>query len=229
MVQNMITTILTNIIKQGDSLTIETSSFLVNHLVLNSSNLAASITMQNTVIKLPSFCDLTNNILNCSQQIITQRVILIFLKSLFQANNWKIHHKNTLIPMAVSGHNGKNETYIGMSASIGLAFFDSNSNEIRITESLSPIEILIERDKNTLNYSFEYVNATSIGFLSGAYFLQNSFTIKSSNSSIHIEIKPLNMELGYLLVLKYGYMPIVNSTNADYSSFKLFCPSKILI
>ena len=97
MVQNMVTSILTNIIKQGDSLTIETSSFLVNHLVLNSSNLAASITMQNTVIKLPSFCDLTNNILNCSQQIITQRVILIFLESLFQikANTVNLCDKDT--------------------------------------------------------------------------------------------------------------------------------------
>lgn len=129
--------------------------------------------------------------------------------------------------MAVSGHNGRNETYIGYSSSIGLTVYDSNSNEIKITQSLSPIDILIQRDQNTLNYSFEYVNTSSAGILPGTFFLQNNFNIKMNNASIHIELKPLNISIGYLLIFKYGYMPIVNSTNADYSSFKMFCPCKL--
>ena len=36
--------------------------------------------------------------------------------------------------MAVSGHNGKNESHTGMSASIGLTLYDSNANEIKITK-----------------------------------------------------------------------------------------------
>ena len=128
--------------------------------------------------------------------------------------------------MAVSGHNGKNESHTGMSASIGLTLYDSNANEIQITQSLSPIDILIQRDQNTQNYSFEYINATNIGFLSNTFLLQNSFKIKSINASIHIELKPLNLSIGYLILMKYGFMPILNSTHADYSSFKLFCPSK---
>jgi hypothetical protein len=131
--------------------------------------------------------------------------------------------------MSVSGHNGNNETHIGMSSSIGLTFYDENANEIEISQSLSPIEIIIQRDKNTQNITFEYVNATNIGFLFGSYFLQNSFKIKTNNASIHIEIKPLNMTIAYLLVVKLGYMPIVNSTSTDFTSFKLFCPSKIFI
>lgn len=132
--------------------------------------------------------------------------------------------------MAVNGHNGRNETFIGMSSSIGLTFYDSKANEIKITQSLSPIDILIQRDQNAQNsFSFELINATNIGFLPGAFFLQNSFTIKSNNASIHIELKPLNITLGYLLVLKYGLMPTVNSTSADYSSFKLFCPCSFFI
>ncbi len=128
--------------------------------------------------------------------------------------------------MAISGHNGNNETHIGLSSSVGLSLYDENSNELEITQSLSPIDILIQRDQNINQIKFEYVNATNIGFLSGSYFLQNSFKIKMNNASIHIEIKPLNASLAYLLVLKLGYMPLINSTHADYSSFKLFCPSK---
>ena len=58
--------------------------------------------------------------------------------------------------MAVSGHNGKNETHIGMSSSVGLTIYDSNANEIKITKSLSPIDIFIQRDEHTQNHSFEY-------------------------------------------------------------------------
>jgi hypothetical protein len=128
--------------------------------------------------------------------------------------------------MAISGHNGNNETHIGLSSSVGLSLYDENANEIEITQSLSPIDILIERDQNINQRSYEYVNATNIGFLSGSFILQNSFKIKMNNASIHIEIKPLNATIAYLLVLKLGYMPLINSTNADYSSFKVFCPSK---
>ena len=128
--------------------------------------------------------------------------------------------------MAISGHNGNNETRVGMSASIGLKFYDENVNEIEITQSIKPIDILIQRDQNTLNYTFEYVNATNIGLLPGLYLLQNSFKIKMNNASIHIEISPLNQTIGYLLVMKLGFMPILNSTSADYTSFKIFCPSK---
>jgi hypothetical protein len=128
--------------------------------------------------------------------------------------------------MAISGHNGNNETQIGLSSSVGLSLYDENANEIEITQSLSAIDILIERDQNINQRSYEYVNATNIGFLTGSFILQNSFKIKMNNASIHIEIKPLNATIAYLLVLKLGYMPLINSTNADYSSFKVFCPSK---
>ena len=37
--------------------------------------------------------------------------------------------------MAVSGHYGNNETLIGMSASIGLTFYDENMNETQATTS----------------------------------------------------------------------------------------------
>jgi hypothetical protein len=130
--------------------------------------------------------------------------------------------------MAVSGHNGNNETYVHMSHSIGLEFYDNNANEIRILQSKSPIDIIIQRDQNTINNTFEYVNATSMGLLSGLFFLQNSFILKMSNASIHIELKPLNLTIAYLLVLKLGYIPLVNSITAEYSSFKLFCPRKFL-
>ena len=131
--------------------------------------------------------------------------------------------------MAVSGHNGDNESFIGFSSSIGLSFYDENINEIEISNAPNPIEIVISRDPSVSQNKYQYVNVSQIKLTSGSYFLLNGFKIKSTNASIHIELKPLNLSIGYLLVMKKGYSPIVNSTYSDYDSFKLMCPSKIFL
>ena len=131
------------------------------------------------------------------------------------------------MPMAVSGHNGNNETLIGMSYSLGLTFYDQNNDEIPVVKTQKPIDIVVQRDKNLEIDPFQYVNATGIGISPGSYFLPNGFSIVTNNASIHIELKPLSINIGYLIVLKYGYTPIVNLTFTDYSTFKLFCPSNL--
>ena len=128
--------------------------------------------------------------------------------------------------MAVSGHNGNNETLIGMSHSLGLTFYDQNNNEIPVIKTQKPIDIVIQRDKNLEVYPYQYVNATGLAILEGSHFLNNGISIATNNASLHIELKPLNISIGYLIILKYGYTPIINSTFADYSMAKLFCPSK---
>ena len=132
--------------------------------------------------------------------------------------------------MAVSGHNVNNETQIGMSSSIGLSIYDSETNnEIEIIQSKSPIDIIMPRDKSVLSYSHQFVNATNLEFHNGSFYLQNNLNITSNNASIHIELMPLNLSIGYLLVFKMGYMPIINSTYADYTTFKIICPSKAIV
>jgi len=131
--------------------------------------------------------------------------------------------------MAVSGHNGNNETLIGFSTSVGLSFYDENANEIPITQSKTPIDITIQRDVNLPQYSYQYVNASQIQLSPGSFYLPNGFNITSSNSSMHIELKPVNMGIAYFLVMKLGYTPIVNASYADYTSFKLMCPSNFSV
>jgi hypothetical protein len=126
--------------------------------------------------------------------------------------------------MALSGHNGNNETLIGMSSYIGLSFYDQNMNEIEIKQTQRPIEMIIKRDPNMADYSFQYINISS--FQLSSSFLKNAFYLTANNASIHIELKPVNFTIGYLLVLKLGYTPILNSTFADFTSFKIYCPSK---
>ena len=130
--------------------------------------------------------------------------------------------------MAVSGHNGNNETLVGLSSSIGLTVYDEKINEIQVKNSKGLIEIFISRDIHLENsYKFQLVNATQIMCTSKEeFFMLNSFNLTSQNASIHIELKVLS-PVGYFMVLKYGHAPIVNSTYSDYDSFKLICPSNI--
>ena len=104
--------------------------------------------------------------------------------------------------MAVSGHNGNNETFIGMSSSASLSFYDENTNEIKISQSNSPIDMILQRDKKALEYAYQYINATNITLSAGTFYLQNSFKIKMLNASLHIELMPLDINLSYLIVLK---------------------------
>jgi hypothetical protein len=131
--------------------------------------------------------------------------------------------------MAVSGHNGNNETFIGFSSSIGLSFYDENNQEIQITKTKSPIHMFIPQDKNLeRRHPFQYVNASQIQISPGSFFMPNGLNLNSgTNVSLKIELKPFNQSVGYVIVVKLGRSPIINSTYADYDSFKIFCPSKL--
>ena len=134
--------------------------------------------------------------------------------------------------MAVSSHNGNNESFIGNSSLVDLSFYDENTNEVQIRNTSIPIDFIIERDKNVLDFSssLQYVNATDINSqLENSLFLMCSFIIKSNNASIHIELKPIQSNISYIMVVKFGQLPIINSTYSDFTSFKIFCQSKILL
>jgi hypothetical protein len=77
-VQTIVTAILVNLMQKGESFKIETNSFLMQYYVLDSSSLPS--TTQNTYIKLPSFCDLTQSINNCSHKNIIVKVFIFILK-----------------------------------------------------------------------------------------------------------------------------------------------------
>ena len=126
-------------------------------------------------------------------------------------------------PMATSGHNGNNETFIGLSSALSFSLaFESNSNR-DVSQIKTPLELWIQRELNTSAVlTFQYVNATNLTNLS--YMLFNSFQIKSTNSSLQIHLKPLNSTLSYLILVKLGSLPSLNSTHADYDFMKFLCP-----
>jgi hypothetical protein len=155
--------------------------------------------------QIPSFCSMLNQKENylCQNKDLIARVMIR--------------------PQAPIGFNGDNETFIKNSAVISLDFSELSGNLINIKNSSFALEVAIPRSSKPI--SFKHVNATNINFLPASQFMLNSFRIIATNASIHINIKPEDTSIGYLVYLKFGYMPIVNITYADYDDFKILCPN----
>jgi hypothetical protein len=145
------------------------------------------------------------------------------LGELLRENEQIIGIRSVSMPMATSGFNGNNETFIGFSSALDLSLFDSNQVALGLVK---PLEIWIPRDRRSLivNYSFQYVNVTNL-VENNDFILVNSFQIMATNASIQIHLKSLNSNssVGYLILLKFGVVPILNVTYADYDHMKILC------
>ena len=204
----------------GESLSIETSSLIMGLSRKRASDLPSELKVGDGAFKMPSFCDMLN-----------QPIPSATPSPIYDPNdennctNKILNMKSSAIPMAPAGHNGNNETNIGFSSLISLSFRDSSKSEVEIRESKFAFDLRVPRDKNLPPIVYQRVNATNVSISAGSHILPNSFHVKSNNASIHINIKPPDLSIGYLVLLKFGYTPILNSTYADYNHFKVLCPN----
>lgn len=127
--------------------------------------------------------------------------------------------------MAQSGHNGKNESHIGYSYGLDLSFLDENGNEIVIQNIAKPIEMWIPRANNIPYDNYLHVNTSNFTILESQQILPNSLNIASTNASLHIQLKPSNINVAYLFLIKFGSSPKLNSTYSSYDFWNALCPN----
>jgi hypothetical protein len=108
------------------------------------------------------------------------------------------------------------------SNSISLQFNDENNNEIPVKNSSLPLIAKIMRNDYS-NLKFNQINATEMNFTQ--QIMISSLNIKNLNSSIHIHLKPNNLSLAYLIVLKLDNYLIFNSTNQYIDYSQIMCPN----
>ncbi len=80
-IENALLQIISHIIQEGDSLQIQTSSFLYNVLKFYSIDMPRELIIQNSYFTIPSFCILTNTN-NCKNQIVTLKVIFKIIRKI---------------------------------------------------------------------------------------------------------------------------------------------------
>jgi len=133
-------------------------------------------------------------------------------------------------PLA-SADQSHSQTNTNLSRSISLTILDRNGNEVSIqTNVTSPIELIIPRDPNLVIPSMTLQNVTSLNStLHHQLFYLYYINITSPLAvSVHFEIHPLNINLGYLFIFKFDSSPILNSSVNQIDGWTLFCPSSEL-
>ena len=126
----------------------------------------------------------------------------------------------------MTGSNGDNETYIGNSKQLSLAFYDENKNEIPISNARSRFEFIIPRDlsKAGISLNYEHVNASNMDLTEKNHFLPNAIKATAANISFHLQIKPIDLNTGYVVLMKLGQTPVFNSTMQSYDFWEIFYP-----
>jgi hypothetical protein len=133
-------------------------------------------------------------------------------------------------PLASFG-NANSQSNTNLSRLISLSLFDHLGNEIPIQTTLeNPIKLIIPRDPNLIIPSMSLQNATASNAAPHNQLFNLHF-IDISNSlpiSVHFEMHPLNINLGYLFIYKFDSSPILNSSVNQIDGWTLFCPSSKL-
>jgi hypothetical protein len=127
--------------------------------------------------------------------------------------------------MATTGANMKELFNYAKLNSISLQFNDENNNEIPIKNSSLPLVAKIKRNDYS-NLKFNQVNATQMNFTQlNQQLMINTLYIANLNSSVNIHLKPNNLTLAYLIVLKLNEYLIFNSTNQFIDYSQIMCPN----
>jgi hypothetical protein len=133
-----------------------------------------------------------------------------------------------MLQNALTGANGDNETHIGNSKQLSLAFYDEKKQEIPISNAMSKFEFIIPRDLSfsatNTSMDFEFVNASFMDMSEKNHFLPNAINTTGANVSFHLQISPIDPNTGYVVLLKLGQTPVLNSTMQSYDYWKIFCP-----
>jgi hypothetical protein len=188
-----------------------------------AADLPTDIILEGGEVKIPSYCDLIGEAGPSSydpqspptaidEQDCKQKVIIL---------------KIGAIPMSKSGHNGNNESFVGNSVAFSLKFYDENNIEIPMTNIKKPIQFWLKRDPLKEVPKFIKVNATKAVISRKYPFMPMVFSNMTSNSSIHIDIKPdIEADIGYLVLLKFGQTPTQRPRQDNADSVQLFCPPR---
>ena len=116
-----------------------------------------------------------------------------------------------------------------VSRSISFSLLDRNGNAVTVqTDPSHPIEIIIPRDENLPVSPMRLQNVTSLSLLAHAQTFHLHFANLSaltSSFSIHLQMRPLNSHLSYMLIYTFDRSPRLNTSINDIDGWTLFCPS----
>ncbi len=74
--------------------------------------------------------------------------------------------------------------------------------------------------------SFQYVNTSVLNMSSINQLITFTLNLAQLDQSVFVNIKPEDHSVSYLLVLKFGQVPVMTSSSAVYDSYVILCRNK---
>jgi hypothetical protein len=124
-------------------------------------------------------------------------------------------------PLAPAGAS-QSQANTNMSTAISLSLLDQNGTEISIhTSDDQPIEFFIPRDPNLILPPMILQNVTWKTFNFHLIDMSKFVTNSNLTISLHFEIRPLDINLGYLFIYTFDSKAQKN----ELDKWHLFCPA----
>lgn len=122
-------------------------------------------------------------------------------------------------PLAIADQS-YSQSYTNLSRSISLTILNQSEYEVSI-------EMITPRDPNLIISPMNLQQVTPRIFIShNRLFDLYYVNITSSLAiSVHFEIHPLNINIGYLFIYKFDSSPLLNSSVNQIDDWILFCPT----
>ncbi|CAF0957173.1 unnamed protein product, partial [Didymodactylos carnosus] len=220
---SMITNVLSYHINIGQNTVINASAISISLQKTKSSELTNITISQSDEarVTLPSinFCQTMTQVQNCT-------------------DNTPITLNSIMMPLAAAGQNGRSVANINLSTSVSLTFLDATGTTISITNLSALIEIIVPREKNLSPPPMTYQNVTNViaSHISSSnnnkQFFIHYINITPTNInltlSISFEMKPVNLNLGYMLIMKFDGIPMLNSTKNMTDGWEVLCPTNLI-
>jgi hypothetical protein len=135
-------------------------------------------------------------------------------------------------PLAVAD-SSQSKSNTNLSRSISLSILDVDGNEIALATTLMyPYRFIIPRDPTLIIPPMTPQNVTAFNTSSSFHHLllfnlhyvyldQSDYLTKA----VHIEMRPNNHSLAYLVIFRFDQPPQLNSSLRHIDGFSLFCPA----
>ena len=111
--------------------------------------------------------------------------------------------------------------------------FDTNGTTLSVKNLSSPIKIIIPRDPNIILPLMTLQNLTGQSVVTSTnnnrqfslYYVNVTSPTTSLTLSATFEVKSTDAMLGYLLILRFDAVPILNSSMNRTDGYRVFCPA----
>jgi hypothetical protein len=115
----------------------------------------------------------------------------------------------------------------------GYVFNHVNASELYPIKSLSNFTNSNNSFESFESTKFDNPNITNSNITNSTqsikrvklHFMQNTFNISTNNASVHLQIRPDDLNTAYLIVFKFNGTPDYNATKINFDYLKILCPN----